>query len=101
MLALIHRPNVIAAAAIVCACQQLEFPLPAPPLPPLAEMTESERMAVELLKKEPGVGEATEEEPYWLELLDVKVEEVKGESFGSQEEIVADEPHRSQMLSGA
>lgn len=81
ILALIHRPNVIAAAAIVCACSQLEIPLPADPVPPAAELSESEKLALELLKREQATeeGEEVEDEPYWLELMDVKVEELQGE----------------------
>lgn len=66
-LSLLHRPNVIAAAAIVCAAVQLGIQLrTAPPPPPESIAREA--------------GEEVEEELYWLEVLNVEKAEVEGES---------------------
>ncbi|ORY79750.1 cyclin-like protein [Leucosporidium creatinivorum] len=72
-LVLVHRPNIIAAAAIVCACEQLDVPL----------RTTSNKAGAGPSRDGSGMdqdeeeGEEPEEEPYWLELFDVKVEEVQ------------------------
>lgn len=73
-LVLEHRPNVIAAAAIVIACEQLVVPTPTPKKAGAEPSREGGG-----LDEDAEEGEEHEEEPYWLELFDVKVEEVQGE----------------------
>jgi hypothetical protein len=79
VLLLLHRTNVIAVASIVCACVQLDIPLP--PAPPSITVNGDARGAGNELVKEGGAeeGEEVEKVPYWLELFDVQVEEVQGE----------------------
>jgi hypothetical protein len=73
-LVLSHRPNIIAAAAIVIACEQLVVSIPSPKT---AGAESSREGGMDTDAEE---GEEQEEEPYWLELFDIKVEEVQGES---------------------
>ncbi|GAA5839723.1 hypothetical protein JCM11251_002573 [Rhodosporidiobolus azoricus] len=68
-----HRPNLLATAALVLACAQLALPLP--PKPP----TLDEQLTLHGMDAEEG-----EEAPpfvpevFWLDLLDVRREEVEG-----------------------
>ncbi|KAL8281023.1 hypothetical protein RQP46_006702 [Phenoliferia psychrophenolica] len=63
---LVHRANVIAAASIVIACAQLEIPLPGPP--------GSNSIAA---GPAPEEGEEKEEGQDWVEVLEVKVDDVR------------------------
>lgn len=59
------RPNVIAAAAVLCAATQLGIELP--PIPALEPPESFEE------------GEEFEVQTYWLDLFDVDKEELEGE----------------------
>ncbi|KAK4053178.1 hypothetical protein OIV83_001913 [Microbotryomycetes sp. JL201] len=71
-----HRPQVVAAAAIVGACVHLDTDLP---LKPWSLLSEAERTKIENERTEEG--EDFEPEPYWLETLTVEPEDVVGKSL--------------------
>ncbi|GAA6051523.1 hypothetical protein JCM3770_000396 [Rhodotorula araucariae] len=74
-LCLLHTPPVLAAAALVLACVQLDVSLPGPP-PPVSE----QRAAHELAVQEAEEGEETQPfEPrvFWLDVLGIKAEALR------------------------
>ncbi|GAA5971633.1 hypothetical protein JCM11641_000666 [Rhodosporidiobolus odoratus] len=73
-LCLLYRPHLLAAAAILLACAQLNLPLPE--RPPSLEMQKT----IFYTENEAEEGEeppSFEPEVWWLELLDVKPEELR------------------------
>ncbi|BGP38221.1 hypothetical protein JCM10449v2_002150 [Rhodotorula kratochvilovae] len=74
-LCLLYTPPVLAAAALVLACVQLDVALPGPP-PPLSEQKALHELAVQDAEE----GEETppfEPQMFWLDLLGVKAEELR------------------------
>ncbi|GAA5859081.1 hypothetical protein JCM1840_003740 [Sporobolomyces johnsonii] len=69
---LLYRPELIAAACLALACAHVDQPLPPVPLP-VAE----QRQVWEYAQEEGEEPEPFEAEVYWLELLDVRADEVK------------------------
>jgi hypothetical protein len=72
-LCLLHRPHLLAAAALALSCAQLSLPLPPPPL------SIDEQKTLHDLEAEEGEEPPTfEPEVPWLEVLDVKEDELRG-----------------------
>ncbi|GAA5911651.1 hypothetical protein JCM6882_006930 [Rhodosporidiobolus microsporus] len=71
-LCLFHRPHLLAAASLLLACAQLSLPLPPRPLSLDEQRTLHETDAEEGEEAPPFVPEV-----YWLDLLDVRKEELE------------------------
>ncbi|GAA5967359.1 hypothetical protein JCM21900_000346 [Sporobolomyces salmonicolor] len=69
---LLYRPELIAAACLVLASAHVDQPLPPVPL-----SVEEQKQVWEYAQEEGEEPEPFEAEVYWLELLDVRAEEVK------------------------